>query len=82
MKKTSLQILGDSEPKLQQRQVEGKDYRLLYYGSKFFWRTQDNIDFSFYLHIALLIIEVVPFDVYKNKELDRIYLDKYMVRIK
>ena len=57
------------------RQVEGQDYKLLYYGSKFFWRSQENIDFSFFHHIACSIIEVVPFDVYKNKELERLYFE-------
>ena len=61
------------------RQEEGKDFRLLYYGSKFFWRTQDNIDISFYQHIMLHIIEIIPFDVHKNKELERIYLDKFII---
>jgi hypothetical protein len=67
------------QKELMARQEEGKDFRLLYYGSKFFWRTQDNIDLSFYQHIMLHIIEIVPFDVYKNKELERIYLDKFMM---
>ena len=61
------------------RQEEGKDFRLLYFGSKFFWRTQDNIDLSFYQHIMTHIIEVIPFDVHKNKEMKRIYLDKFAV---
>lgn len=61
------------------RQEEGKDFRLLYYGSKFFWRTQDNVDISFYQHIMNHVIEVIPFDVYKNKEMERIYLDKFLI---
>lgn len=56
-------------------QVEGKDYKLLYFGSKFFWRTQDNIDLSFFHHVLCDAIEIVPFDVYKNRGLDRVYLD-------
>ena len=67
------------EKKLDIRQEEGKDYRLLYYGSKFFWRTQDNIDLSFYQHNVLHVIEVVPFDVYKNKRMDRLYFDKFLI---
>ena len=70
---------AESEKQLAIRQEEGKDYRLLYYGSKFFWRTQDNIDLSFYQHIVLHVIEVVPFDVYKNKQMDRLYFDKFIV---
>lgn len=61
------------------RQEEGKDYAMLYFGSKFFWRSQDNIDISFYQHIVMHCIEVVPFDVYKSKQLDRLYFDKYIV---
>ncbi len=68
-----------SDKKLDIRQEEGKDFRLLYYGSKFFWRTQDNIDLSFYQHIVLHVIEVVPFDVYKNKQMDRLYFDKFLI---
>jgi hypothetical protein len=56
-------------------QVEGKDYFLLYYGSKFFWRSQDNIDLSFYHHILCDCIEVIPYDASKNQQLDRLYLD-------
>jgi len=53
--------------------VEGKDYQLYYYGSKFFWRSQDNIDISMFYHVLADVIEVVPFDVYKNRELERLY---------
>lgn len=73
----------DSEMQLQQeKQVEGKDYKHLYYGSKFFWRTSDNIDFTFFLHLLVDTIEVVGFSVYKNKELSRLYLNMYMVKVK
>lgn len=61
------------------RQEEGKDYALLYFGSKFFWRSQDNVDISFYQHIVLHCVEVVPYDVYKGKPLDRLYFDKFVV---
>lgn len=66
-------------PKPLPRQVEGQDYKLLYYGSKFFWRSQDNIDLSFFHHMACSIVEVVPFDVYKNTELERLYFDLYVI---
>lgn len=42
----------------QAKQVEGRDFKHLYYGSKFFWRTQDNIDFTFFHHILADCIEV------------------------
>jgi hypothetical protein len=62
------------EEKVTRKQKEGQDYKLLYFGSKFFWRTQDNIDFSFFHHIIPDVVEIVPFDVYKNREMNRIYL--------
>lgn len=65
---------GDAAAVLPVKQKEGEHYKLLYYGSKFFWRTSDNIDFSIFLHIISDVIEVVPFDVTKNKEMPRIYL--------
>ncbi len=61
--------------RLRESQKEGEDFKLLYYGSKFYWRTQDNIDLSFFHHILCDAIEVVPYDVYKNRALDRLYLD-------
>ena len=66
--------LKSPKSKVLPKAEEGKDYKLLYYGSKFFWKTQDNVDISLFQHILCDVIEVVPFDVYKNKELDRIYL--------
>jgi len=73
----------ESEMQLkQEKQVEGKDYKHLYYGSKFFWRTSDNIDFTFFHHLLVDTIEVVGFSVYKNKELSRLYLNMYMVKVK
>ena len=61
------------------RQVEGQDYKLLYTGTKFFWRSQDNVDLSFFHHLACSVIEIVPFDVYKGKELERLYFDLYKI---
>ena len=76
--KTTEQAVVEA-PKTLPRQVEGQDYKLLYFGSKFFWRSQDNIDLSFFHHIACSVIEVVPFDVYKNAELERLYFDLYII---
>ena len=67
---------------LQEKQVEGKDFKHLYYGSKFYWRSQDNIDFTFFHHLLLDTIEVVSFSVYKNKELNRVYLNVYIINMK
>jgi hypothetical protein len=61
--------------KLEAKQVEGKHYRLLYSGSKLFWRTQDNVDLNIYHHILPSTIEVVSYDTAKGREMNRIYLD-------
>ena len=65
----------------QDKQVEGKDFKHLYYGSKFFWRSQDNVDFTFFHHILLDTVEIVSFAVYKNKELNRVYLNHYKINM-
>lgn len=57
------------------KQVEGQHFKLLYTGSKFFWRTQDNVDLHFYHHILPHTIEVIPYDSTRSKELPRIYLN-------
>eukprot|EP01040_Poterioochromonas_malhamensis_P007963 gene7963-8606_t len=57
------------------KQVEGEHYKLLYTGSKFFWRTQDTYDLHFYLHILPNCIEIISYDTVKSKETNRIYLD-------
>lgn len=58
-----------------QAQTEGTHYKLLYTGSKFFWRTQKNIDIDVYLHVLPNVIEVISFDPVKHKEASRIYLN-------
>jgi hypothetical protein len=60
-------------------QVEGKDYKLLYTGSKFFWRTSKNIDVDMYLHIVPHVIEVISFDPDKHKEASRIYVNYFTI---
>jgi len=72
-------LLAAEPPAPVPRQIEGQDYKLLYSGSKFFWRSQDNIDLSFFHHLACSTIEIVPFDVYKNRELERLYFDLFKV---
>lgn len=62
-------------PEVTRKQVEGEDFKMLYAGSKLFWRTQDNIDLHFYHHVLPHCIEIIPFDSRKNKEFSRIYLD-------
>jgi len=62
--------------------VEGQDYKMLYSGSKFFWRSQDNIDLTFFQHFAMAgvahtteVLEIVPFCPKYNKSFPRVYLD-------
>lgn len=62
------------------RQVEGQHYKLLYTGSKFFWRSQKNIDVDIYLHILPHVIEVISFDPVKHREASRIYLNYYTIQ--
>ena len=61
--------------KMQPKQVEGKHYRLIYSGSKLFWRTQETVDLNIYHHIIPFAVEVVSYDTVKCKELNRLYLD-------
>lgn len=61
--------------RLAPRQVEGEHFKMLYTGSKFFWRTQESIDLHFYLHILPHTIEIISYDTTKSKELNRVYLD-------
>lgn len=60
--------------KFMSKQVEGTDYKLLYTGSKFFWRNQRTVILDLYLHVVSLTIEVIAFDSDKHKEMNRIYL--------
>ena len=93
VKKKEAEALKASEPQtaftpddntatLALQQLEGRDFKHLYYGSKFFWRTQDNVDFTFFHHLLLDTIEVVSFSVYKNMELPRMYLSLYSINSK
>eukprot|EP01039_Chlorochromonas_danica_P010255 gene10255-11350_t len=56
-------------------QIEGLHFKMLYTGSKFFWRTQDNVDLHFFHHILPDVIEIVSYDCVRGKEMNRIYLD-------
>lgn len=48
----------------------------LYSGSKFFWRSKDNIDILLYLHISPKCVEVIAFDQAKGVELPRLYVSE------
>eukprot|EP01039_Chlorochromonas_danica_P008433 gene8434-9298_t len=56
-------------------QEEGTHYRLLYSGSKFYWRSKESVDFDLYHHFLAHAVEVIPFHTGKQKELPRFYLD-------
>lgn len=49
--------------------------RDVYSGSKFFWRTQQNIDIDIFLHISEKCIEVIAFDPHQHTQC-RIYIDE------
>jgi hypothetical protein len=54
---------------------EGLHYRLLYSGSKFFWRSQETVDFDLYHHFLAHTIEIIPFNASTERETSRIYCD-------
>lgn len=55
--------------------VEGIDYKLIYSGRKLFWRTREEVDLSFYIHLKLSIVEIVSYDIQRNKDFKRIYMN-------
>ena len=72
--KVAVAAAEDKRKKLAMTQEEGKEYKLLYNGSKFYWRSQKTVDIDMYLHILPQIVEVIAFDPDKHKEVSRIYL--------
>ena len=71
------EMIEEEKPKLVQ--VEGQHYKLLYSGTKKFWRTRDTIDLHIYIHMLCHVIEVIPFDVERHKELNRSYLEHFIL---
>lgn len=66
----------DSKASMKQpKQVEGEHYKLIYSGSKFFWRTQETVDFDIYYHIHPNVVEVVSYEIIKSREMSRMYLN-------
>ena len=53
------------------KMVEGRDYKLLYYGSKFFWKCKETVDVYIYHQIVPNCLEIIVFDLQRNKELQR-----------
>lgn len=61
--------------KVQVLQEEGKHFKLLYSGSKLFWRTKESCDVFLYHHILPNCIEAIMYDGDSGKELPRLYFD-------
>lgn len=53
--------------------------KVMYTGTKFFWKTQDNFDIHIYLHKDAKCIEVIAYEGKANTELPRIYLNEELV---
>ena len=62
------------KPVSPKRQVEGKDFVLLYEGPKLFWRQHITLYINMYLHKESDCVEVIGFDSEKFKEMNRSYL--------
>jgi hypothetical protein len=60
-------------------QEEGVDYKLMYSGSKFYWRSKLNVEIELYLHLRPLCFEVVPFEPNVHKEMKRLYIDSTII---
>jgi len=76
------QSVGTSPELLVRKAIEGEDYTVMYAGSKFFWRSQDNIEMSFFHHSRLTnTVELISFDPSKNQVMPRIYLDMKKLRL-
>ena len=67
---------SDNKGVVKKQEVESERCRVLYTGNKHFWRTQDNLDITIYLHIDAKCIEVIAFEGKANTEYPRIYLDE------
>jgi hypothetical protein len=63
------------------KQQEGVDYKLMYSGSKYFWRQKSDIEFHMYMHTLSHTVEVIPFEIAKGREMPRVYLDRYSMDV-
>jgi hypothetical protein len=50
--------------------------REVYSGSKLFWRNQETVEISIYLHIAQNCLEVIAFDYHSFFEYNRLYISE------
>lgn len=58
------------------QEEESNRCRVLYTGSKHFWRTNDHLDINIYLHIEAKCVEVIAYESKLSFEFPRIYLDE------
>lgn len=70
--KTSAVVVADTVP---EKALEGIDYKLIYSGTKLFWRTREEMDVSFYFHLKPSIVEIISHDLQRNKDFKRIYMN-------
>ena len=61
---------------------ENSRTELVFEGSKFFWRTRNNIDVSIVSHIDSATIEVIAYEPSIDVEAERIYLSLHVVNSK
>jgi len=57
-------------------------YRVIYQGSKLFWRTRNNIDVTIVQHLEWNTTEIIAYDPSFNVEAKRIYLNTGILRTK
>jgi hypothetical protein len=65
-------VVADTVP---EKGLEGIDYKLIYSGTKLFWRTREEMDVSFYFHLKPSIVEIISHDLQRNKDFKRIYMN-------
>jgi hypothetical protein len=61
------------------KQQEGLHYKLIYQGSKHYWKTDQVFDIHVFHHLLPDIVEVIVFDIRAHAERNRIYLNHYTI---
>jgi hypothetical protein len=83
LEQSSLDSLAEEEapakPSEPSSQEPSSRCRVIYTGTKFFWKTQDNIDIHLYSHLDTKCLEVIAYEGKANTELPRIYLSEQAV---
>jgi hypothetical protein len=59
--------------------IQEDHFKLIYNGSKLFWRSRETVDLFFYLHIELKCIEIILYDNFSGQEIPRLYIDFELV---